>query len=133
MNLPDKPIIPCFLCGKPTPVKLTKKDKPYFVCDPCGLQVFVRCKPGILILKRLMKTIAKAGTKFQTLNQSSYQTLSLVSRLNELQIRLEHVRENKPVADYILSGSESETIERALKRSISTVLDALSGDRAPQK
>lgn len=58
MNLSDKPMIPCFLCGKSICVKLTKNDKPYFICDDCGLQVFVRYKPGIRILKRLLRTIS---------------------------------------------------------------------------
>ncbi len=128
MNLPDKPTIPCFLCGKPIPVKLTKKDKPYFVCDPCGLQVFVRCKPGILILKRLLKSIAKDGNKFKKLNQSSYQTLSLMTRLNELQDRLERVRDNKPLTDYLLSGSESESIDEVLEKEIRALEIALCGD-----
>jgi len=109
MKLPQKPTIPCLLCGKPISVKLTKKDKPYFVCDPCGLQVFVRCKPGILILTRLLRTMAKAGDKFQKLNQSSYQTLSVVSRLNELRTRLERVRSNKSLVDYVRPDSESKT------------------------
>jgi len=126
MNLPKKPIIPCFLCGKPIPVKLTKKDKPYFACNPCGLQVFVRCKPGILTLKRLLKTIAKEGNKLQKLNQSSYQTLSLVARLNELQTRLERARDDKSLTDHILSDSETDTIERALKKEIRAVKKELS-------
>jgi hypothetical protein len=28
-------------------VKTTKKDKPYLICDPCGVQLFVRGKGGI--------------------------------------------------------------------------------------
>jgi len=31
---------PCPICSQPLAVKLTKKDKPYLICDPCGVQVF---------------------------------------------------------------------------------------------
>ena len=121
MKLPQKAQIPCFLCGKPLPVKLTKKDKPYFVCDPCGLQVFVRCKPGIQILARLLRSIAKKDSKFQSLDKSSYQTLSLTTRLTELQTRLERARDNKSLTDHILTDSETDTIERALKKEFRAV------------
>ncbi len=133
MKLPEKPIIPCFLCGKPITVKLTKKDKPYFVCNPCGLQVFVRCKPGILTLKRLLKAIARAGDKFQKLNRSSYQTLSLASRLNELQTRLNRVRDNKSLTDHILSDSKSELAEKALEDEIDKLRNTLKGGQAKAK
>lgn len=32
------------VCGDPVPVKLTHRGKPYWQCDPCGVQVFVRRK-----------------------------------------------------------------------------------------
>lgn len=127
MRLPDKPVIPCFLCGKPIRVKLTKNDKPYFICEPCGLQVFVRCKPGIRILKRLLKTIADDGGKFLNLNQSSFQTLCLVSRLDELNRKLDQVKQDKSLTDYFLSGTESELAEKALEKEIRAVRNALKG------
>lgn len=34
--------VPCWLCGTPTPVKFSKKRKPYLICDSCGVQTFVR-------------------------------------------------------------------------------------------
>jgi len=35
-------IVPCWLCGSPVPVKFTKKDKPFLVCNDCGVQTFIR-------------------------------------------------------------------------------------------
>ncbi len=34
---------------------MTKKDKPYLVCDPCGVQVFVRGPAGIEEFRRLLE------------------------------------------------------------------------------
>jgi DNA-directed RNA polymerase subunit RPC12/RpoP len=35
---------------------MTKKDKPYITCDPCGVQVFVRGPNGIKEFNRLVET-----------------------------------------------------------------------------
>jgi len=46
--------IPCFLCGNQIEVKNTIKGKPYFICDLCGLQTFIRRARGIEKLKEWM-------------------------------------------------------------------------------
>lgn len=45
----------------PREVKLTKKNKPYITCDPCGLQVFVRGPAGIAEFKRLVERGERDG------------------------------------------------------------------------
>ena len=48
--------IPCWLCGYPVKVKFTKKDKPFLVCNNCGLQTFIRYKKAEdLLLAKLKK------------------------------------------------------------------------------
>ena len=47
--------LPCFLCGRSLEKRMTKNDKPYFVCDPCGVQLFVRRKQGIERLERVLR------------------------------------------------------------------------------
>jgi len=37
-----KPEIPCWLCHSVIPVRFSKKDKPYLICDNCGVQTFIR-------------------------------------------------------------------------------------------
>src|SRR5271165_5648311 len=37
----ENPMFPCPVCTGPREVLLTKKDKPYLICNPCGVQVFV--------------------------------------------------------------------------------------------
>ncbi len=53
--LDDKPMFPCPVCTQPREVRETKKDKPYLVCDPCGVQVFVRGPAGIAEFNRLLE------------------------------------------------------------------------------
>ena len=38
---------PCPICTAPLDVRLSKKDKPYVVCNDCGVQMFVRNAEGI--------------------------------------------------------------------------------------
>src|SRR4051812_23570586 len=51
--------IPCLLCGAPLGQRTDKNRKPYFVCDPCGIQMFIRKSTGIDLLERLKKEITE--------------------------------------------------------------------------
>jgi hypothetical protein len=44
-----------FLCQRPLEVRMSKKTKPYLVCDDCGIQVFVRFEKGMKRLEKLLK------------------------------------------------------------------------------
>ena len=66
------PMFPCPVCTQAREVRVTKKDKPYLICDPCGVQLFIRGPAGVEEFKRLLK---------QT-NQES-----LLSRLREMEQR----------------------------------------------
>ena len=51
----SKQMFPCPVCTGPREVLMTKKDKPYLTCDPCGVQVFVRGPGGISEFNRLLQ------------------------------------------------------------------------------
>ncbi len=42
----DGRVFPCPLCKSPLGVRESKKKKPYVICDPCGIQLFVRNPAG---------------------------------------------------------------------------------------
>lgn len=63
---------PCPVCMDPRDVKLTKKNKPYITCDPCGIQVFVRGPAGIAEFNRLIEQGERDG---------------LATRLREMELR----------------------------------------------
>jgi len=54
-----KQMFPCPVCTGPREVLLTKKDKPYLTCDPCGVQVFVRGPSGIREFSRLLQSTSE--------------------------------------------------------------------------
>lgn len=51
---PDPMLFPCPLCGKGLQVRQTKKKKPYVICDPCGVQLFVRSRAGMQSFEQLV-------------------------------------------------------------------------------
>ena len=57
--------IPCVLCGRKLEKRTDKNQKPYFVCDPCGIQMFVRRKQGIELLEKLMRAFQRKEITFQ--------------------------------------------------------------------
>jgi hypothetical protein len=57
--------LPCLLCGKTLEKRTDKNGKPYFVCDPCGIQMFVRRKHGIELLDKLMRSTEKNAIPFK--------------------------------------------------------------------
>lgn len=52
---PNPVLFPCPLCGKPLDVRQSKKKKPYVICDPCGVQLFIRSKAGMMSFERLVR------------------------------------------------------------------------------
>ena len=57
--------LPCFLCGRQLGQRIDKNGKPYFVCDPCGTQIFIRRKTGIENLNELVRTLKGRDLPFR--------------------------------------------------------------------
>src|SRR5438445_4516748 len=45
---------PCPICRAVLDVRDSKKEKPYVLCDPCGMQMFIRGPAGIAKLDSLI-------------------------------------------------------------------------------
>lgn len=45
---------PCPICGTGLDIRLSRKGKPYCVCDSCGIQMFFRGKTGIHRLRKIL-------------------------------------------------------------------------------
>jgi DNA-directed RNA polymerase subunit RPC12/RpoP len=74
---------PCPLCGAGLPILASKRRKPYFVCNVCGMQVFVRGKVGILKLKQMVDS----GILVSGRNHSSMHGIALLNRLKSLKLQ----------------------------------------------
>ena len=56
--------IPCFLCSQELTQRSDKHRKPYFVCDSCGMQIFVRGRQGIKNLAELVALLEEREFPF---------------------------------------------------------------------
>jgi hypothetical protein len=100
---PDRPkaYIPCFLCGEGAEIKYSKKDKPYFICDPCGLQAFIRKDRGISKLGGLTKPRIFEKTR----------VLDILDTLGALKLKLSEINSAKPLFS---KAPDLEVAEKAL-------------------
>lgn len=56
----DTQWFPCPVCLKPLDVRTTKREKPYVICSPCGVQMFIRERAGIEAFGKLVALGVKA-------------------------------------------------------------------------
>jgi DNA-directed RNA polymerase subunit RPC12/RpoP len=76
------PSLPCLLCGKSLSKRTDKNRKPYFVCDPCGMQLFIRRKQGIERLEEVFKNIERAGIPFSVHAKDLYDIQALIKEID---------------------------------------------------
>ena len=71
LNFAATQYFPCPVCGQALEIRETKKDKPYMVCDPCGMQLFVRNETGISRFERLVASAEQRDiwTRLEELQQ----------------------------------------------------------------
>ena len=105
----ESKFIPCFLCGEEIEIKNSKKGKPYFICDPCGLQAFIRRDKGIERLKAWMEEGLKEYKK-----RNGDGLLDLVKQMEALEAKRKEIETKKG----LVSSKETKFIEAALKKEI---------------
>ena len=54
-NSPAEKWFPCPICLQPLDVRMSKRNKPYVICSPCGVQMFVRERSGIAAFGKLVE------------------------------------------------------------------------------
>ena len=108
--------IPCFLCGNSIEVKNTVKGKPYFICDPCGLQAFIRRAKGEAKLREWMEGKGEVFKK-----KSGGALLDLISQLETVKAKLTEIKDKKG----IFPDEDTKLIEAALKAEIEGVKDLI--------
>jgi hypothetical protein len=104
----DTTKIPCFLCGQEIEVKNTVKGKPYFICDPCGLQAFIRRTKGA---ERLREWMEGKGEVFK--KKSGGLILELITELEELKTKLGEIKDKRGIfpdedSKLVISALEAE-------------------------
>lgn len=85
--------LPCFLCGAKLEKRISKKNhKPYFVCDPCGIQLFIRRDHGIQLLDKLLRASDKNELPFKQRAEELAKIQALLTAINGTKAQLERMQ-----------------------------------------
>ena len=84
---------PCPLCADGLAILASKRGKPYCVCNPCGIQLFFRGKPGISRLLQMVKGEILIPDKADGADYG----IALFDRLRQLKAQKEELEERRGV------------------------------------
>jgi DNA-directed RNA polymerase subunit RPC12/RpoP len=118
--------IPCFLCGRQLEKRTDKNGKPYFVCDPCGMQVFVRGKKGRELLDELFRDLVLAKITFKTYERHLYEIQALIKEVDAVKAELDKVG-----ISYFFDDNQLR-IRNALRTKLDTLLSQLEEIAEPE-
>jgi len=82
------PFLPCFLCGCKLEKRTSKNKKPYFVCDSCGIQFFVRRKAGIERLEVLIRAAEKNAIPFRQHAHTLFEIQSILAAIRGTKLEI---------------------------------------------
>jgi DNA-directed RNA polymerase subunit RPC12/RpoP len=85
--------LPCLLCGAKLEKRTDKNRKPYFVCNPCGIQLFVRRQYGIKLLEKLLRLSAKNELPFKERAEEVYKIQALLTEINGIKEQIERMEQ----------------------------------------
>ena len=83
--------LPCFLCGKQLNQRTDKNNKPYFICNPCGMQVFIRRELGIQKLADLIRNLKEGELPLKTHTQVLYEVQAILSEMDDLKAEIKRL------------------------------------------
>ena len=117
------PSLPCLLCGKELDQRTDKNRKAYFVCDGCGMQMFVRRAQGRENLDRLIDELKKRELPFRAHAQTLFEIRAILQELDGIEREKEKIDNS---VGFFSSLSEEKTRAKELltKRS-ETLLNRL--------
>lgn len=83
--------LPCFLCGKQLDQRTDKNNKPYFICNPCGMQVFIRRELGIQKLEGLIRNLKEGDLPLRAHTQVLYEVQAILSEMDDLKAEIKRL------------------------------------------
>jgi hypothetical protein len=83
--------LPCFLCGKQLDQRTDKNNKPYFICNPCGMQVFIRRELGIQKLEELIRNLKDGKLPLRTHTRVLYEVQAILSEMDDLKAEIKRL------------------------------------------
>ena len=114
--------IPCFLCAQELDQRKDKNQKPYFVCNPCGVQIFVRGRQGIHNLAELINTIQEREFPFHEHALVLHQIQAILAEIRGVKKELESLG---GFFDFLSEDTDQELARELLKTRITNLLSQL--------
>ncbi len=114
-------LIPCFLCGNGLEVRTSKRRKPYFICDPCGVQVFIRRESGIARLDKLLRSVSGLTVDFSNAQGGVANLLGQINQLAELKAKLVEVQNRQGLMEFLTGDGSMALAEKAIKKEIAEI------------
>ncbi len=116
------PKIPCFLCSQELGQRKDKNQKPYFVCDPCGVQIFIRGRQGITNLSQLIATLKERDFPFREHAQTLYEIQAVLSEIRGIE---KEIKSLDSVFDIFFTDERKQRARELLNTRIETLLGRL--------
>jgi len=114
--------IPCFLCGNKLDQRIDKNEKRYFICDPCGIQLFVRRKQGIERLDKFMLAFKRKEITFQEHSNSVVEIQGILIEIAGVKKEIEKLENEMGI---IFQDSDKVAARNALKKRLERLLEFL--------
>jgi len=115
----DKKQVPCFLCGTKAEVRYSKKGKPYLVCDPCGVQIFIRGRRGIELFRKIQDSFKNELVVPETNHGAA--VISLLTRLSELRTKKKEIEDGMNFLEALCPDDTQKSAIRVLDSEIQTL------------
>jgi hypothetical protein len=115
-------VIPCFLCSQELNQRKDKHAKPYFVCDPCGVQIFVRGRQGIKNLGELLSTLREHDFPFREHAAVLFEIQALLTEIRGVK---KEIAKLDGLLEIFTDDKHKQLARKLLNRRIETLLSRL--------
>lgn len=112
-------VIPCFLCMEELSQRRDKHGKPYFVCDPCGVQIFVRGRQGIKNLDELFATLREHDFPFREHAAALYEIQAVLTEIRGIK---EEINKLDSLLEIFTDDAFKKRARKLLNKRIETLL-----------
>jgi DNA-directed RNA polymerase subunit RPC12/RpoP len=112
----------CFLCGQELGLRRDKHKKPYFVCDPCGMQIFVRGRHGVENLTRLINELQKRDFSFREHARVLYEIQAVLTELRGIEEEIEKLDSVFDIPKSAKRAREKKRVRKSLDARIENLL-----------
>jgi len=120
---------PCFFCTEELTQRTDKNGKPYFICDACGVQVFVRGRQGIKNLAHLNATLKERDFAFRKHRATLIEIQGILVEIRGVEKEIDSLN---GVIDLVIPNERRNRTRELLKKRIETLLgrlDIIAGGR----